>query len=90
MVVALGVLEDAVFQIADFFFETVELGQEEFFLFCFVAETALNLFVFALLSFAASVGGDAAAFGVLGPIGAHGCVSSCRPHVGRYLLVFWS
>ena len=44
VVFALGVLEDDVFQIPDFSLETVELGQEEFFLFCFVAETALNFF----------------------------------------------
>jgi hypothetical protein len=75
-------LEDDIFQVPHFFFEAVELGEEELFLFGFVAQSALDLFVFALLAFATFVGCDAVAFKVLCPIGTNGSVS-CRSHVGR-------
>lgn len=71
-VLALGMLENEVFQIPHFFSETVQLCQEDVFLFGFVGETTFNLLVFSLLSFTAFVGGDAVSFEVLCPPGADG------------------
>lgn len=71
MIFALGMLEDDIFQAPDFFSEDVELGEEDFFLFCFIAETALDLLVLSLLALATFVGGNAVALEVLGPLGAN-------------------
>lgn len=62
LIVAFGMFEDPVFQIPEFFFQTVHLGEEAISFGRLVIQDILNLLVLAFLFQTAFIGGDAVAF----------------------------